>query len=359
MLSLLRRYKTMVLVSLFFFYIGCGITLSFLRLECVTAVATKKPQEALSSDVEYAVLILSSPDNKVKRDAIRITWKKLSENIFIENGEKLYKWNQDSVGTGVKHEFVKFFFAVGTQGLHDMVLEGLRRESQNSNDMLLLDFLDRYEYLTSKLINAMKWISANLKGLKYVIKCDDDSFVRIDLIIKDLDAYAPEMNGPELSQYVTFKKTLPSYKGLYWGYFDGRATARLSGKWQEKDWFLCDSYLPYALGGGYIISRSIVDYIARNADFLSVYNSEDVSMGVWTAALDGINRVHDTRFDTEWKSRGCSKHMLVRHKQTPPDMLSMNTALVNSKGETLCKTESVERKSYSYKWDVLPSMCCK
>lgn len=42
----------------------------------------------------------------------------------------------------------------------------------------------------------------------------------------------------------------------------------LNGKWQEKDWFLCDNYLPYALGGGYVISRSIVDYVGRNADIL-------------------------------------------------------------------------------------------
>lgn len=61
---------------------------------------------------------------------------------------------------------------------------------------------------------------------------------------------------------------MPSYKGLYWGYFVGRAKAHLSGKWKETDWFLCDNYLPYALGGGYVISYSIIDFIARNADDL-------------------------------------------------------------------------------------------
>jgi galactosylxylosylprotein 3-beta-galactosyltransferase len=55
---------------------------------------------------------------------------------------------------------------------------------------------------------------------------------------------------------------------LYWGYFDGRARAFSKGKWQEKDWFLCDTYLPYALGGGYVISESIVSFLAKNADFL-------------------------------------------------------------------------------------------
>lgn len=82
-------------------------------------------------------------------------------------------------------------------------------------------------------------------------------------------------------------------------------------------------------------------------------------MGVWTAPLSGINRVHDIRFDTEWTSRGCEKHMLVRHKQTPSDMFQMYTSLVHSHGERLCKTEAIERESYHYRWDVLPSMCCK
>lgn len=91
----------------------------------------------------------------------------------------------------------------------------------------------------------------------------------------------------------------------------------------------------------------------------SQYNSEDVSMGVWTAALDGINRVHDTRFDTEWKSRGCDNNMLVRHKQTPSDMFQMYRTLVHSQGTKLCKTEAALRKYYQYNWNSLPSVCCK
>lgn len=65
-----------------------------------------------------------------------------------------------------------------------------------------------------------------------------------------------------------FQGNMPSHKGLYWGYFDGRAKVYLHGKWQEQDWFLCDNYLPYALGGGYVISQNIVDYISRNYDIL-------------------------------------------------------------------------------------------
>ncbi|XP_046969952.1 beta-1,3-galactosyltransferase 6 [Vanessa cardui] len=363
---LLKRYKGMILASILFFYLGCGITLSFIRIECASPTSnaiTRKSKENFDNNldkIEYAVLIISNPLNEAKRDAIRATWANFIDNIFIENGEHLYKWNHTWTGNTIKHDLIKCFFVVGTEGLDAEKMKKIQAEHTRSNDLLLLNnFEDSYKNLAKKLINSLEWMSNNLKELKYVIKCDDDSFVRVDLIVRDLEAFAPEMSGPMISQYVTYKKSLPTYKGLYWGYFDGRARVFLNGKWQEKEWFLCDTYLPYALGGGYVISRSIVDYIAKNSQFLSHYNSEDVSMGVWTAALDGINRVHDTRFDTEWKSRGCDSNMLVRHKQTPSDMFQMYKTLVHSQGTKLCKTESALRKSYHYNWNSLPSVCCK
>ncbi|XP_047523357.1 beta-1,3-galactosyltransferase 6 [Pieris napi] len=357
----LRKYKIMILLSILFFYLGCGITLSFIRMDCVAA-SQQLAKEAPSKfdKIEYAVLVLSGPGYEAKRDAIRATWANFVGNIFIENEVKLYKWNHTWVGYTPQRDFIKVFFVVGTQGLSGVKLERLKAEHMRSDDLLLLDNLeDNYKNLAVKLKHSLQWAHAHLKFLKYLIKCDDDSFLRVDLIVKDLEAFAPNMNDPEIHKHITKKHSSNEYKGLYWGYFDGRARVYLNGKWEEKDWFLCDTYLPYALGGGYIISKSIVDYIARNADFLSHYNSEDVSMGVWTAALEGINRVHDIRFDTQWKSRGCENNMLVRHKQTPTDMFQMYRTLVHSHGEKLCKTENALRKYYFYDWNVLPSMCCK
>lgn len=359
MFSIIRRYRSMILASILFFYLGCGITISFLKIDCVEAEETQSAQNNLWKDVEYAVLIMSGPNNELKRDAIRTTWCKFVDNIFIENGEKLYKWNHTWTKLLAPKVFIKYFFVIGTENLDNDKMLKLSSENNKNNDLLLLtDFEDSYKNLARKLISSLKWFDDNMQSLKYLIKCDDDSFVRIDLIVRDLDAFAPEMNAPPINEFVSQKQS-PVNKGLYWGYFDGRARVYLNGKWQEKDWFLCDNYLPYALGGGYVISKNIVKYIANNADILSHYNSEDVSMGVWTAALNGINRVHDTRFDTEWKSRGCSDFTLVRHKQTPSDMFEMYKTLVNSNGEKLCKIENMDRKSYIYKWDVLPSKCCR
>jgi hypothetical protein len=41
-----------------------------------------------------------------------------------------------------------------------------------------------------------------------------------------------------------------------------------------QKWYLCDKYLPYALGGGYILGNDLVAYVAANANRLERYNSE-------------------------------------------------------------------------------------
>jgi hypothetical protein len=205
-LILLRRHKTMILISIFFFYIGCGITLSYLRLDCAEAVSPI-PETVLSvyDPVEYAVLVLTGPDNEGRRDTIRATWAKFATNIFIENGETLYKWNHTWVGEPKQQDIVKIYFSIGTRGLSSEKMVKLKNEAQKSNDILFLDFEDGYNNLAAKILHSMKWFQENLKKLKYVVKCDDDSFVRIDLIVKDLEAFAPDMSAQSLIEYVTFK----------------------------------------------------------------------------------------------------------------------------------------------------------
>ena len=66
----------------------------------------------------------------------------------------------------------------------------------------------------------------------------------------------------------------------------------------------CPPDIPYATGGGYVVSWEPLRLIASNADMYSKYASEDVSMGLWLAPF-AMNRVHDRRFDAGWRRRGC------------------------------------------------------
>ena len=278
--------------------------------------STSRLEEETAKGTHYllVVIVLSSVKGRERRDAIRKTWM------------KGYQKDQAVVVT----------FAVGTLGLSPSSYDELKDEDNIHNDLLLLSGLEEsYSNLTRKVLYSFVWVDQHLR-FDYLMKCDDDTFVVLDTILD------------ELSQRI-------SHEGFYWGFFDGRASVKKQGKWAERDWFLCDRYLPYALGGGYVISSDLIHRIAMNADGLLLYNSEDVSVGVWLSAYKA-ERKHDVRFDTEFVSRGCSNHYIVSHKQTINDMHS-KYRLTKAKG-VQCEREFQTRGSYEYNWEEMPSKCC-
>lgn len=118
---------------------------------------------------------------------------------------------------------------------------------------------------------------------KYVLKCDDDSFIRIDSLAHEIahlelmylksNLIESNLLHDNTSPYIRANLQTNDIKNasklnLYWGYFQGGANIKTSGKWKENNWIFCDSYLPYALGGGYVLSKGLVMYLARNADNL-------------------------------------------------------------------------------------------
>ncbi|CAL8379234.1 unnamed protein product [Boreogadus saida] len=258
------------------------------------------------------VLITTGPKYTERRSIIRSTW--------------LTKRDSDILP----------MFVVGTAGLPIEDLQNINTEQGRHKDLLLLPELrDSYENLTLKLLHMYSWLDQKV-DFKFVMKADDDTFARLDLLKEELKAKEP--------------------KRLYWGFFSGRGRVKSAGKWRESAWELCDYYLPYALGGGYILSADLVHYVRINAGYLKTWQSEDVSLGAWLAPVD-VRRTHDPRFDTEFKSRGCSNKYLVTHKQSLEDMLEKHQTL--QRDGKLCKEEVRVRLSYVYDWGVPPSQCCQ
>ena len=116
----------------------------------------------------------------------------------------------------------------------------------------------------------------------------------------------------------------------------GGTTVHRRGKWAEADWFVCDRYVPYAVGGGYVLSADLVRYLNANADLLQRYRSEDVSLGLWLAPLR-IHRVHDPRFDTEyrWALTSDSSLFLLFLSGAVVDQLSVRTYITFLRGKYL------------------------
>lgn len=262
------------------------------------------------------VLILSSTSGLVRRNVARETWiqgyQKLEQPVIVK-------------------------FVIGTQNLQKEEVQGLKSEQDNFGDLLILPNLQEdYSNLTRKVLYSFTRIARDYK-FSYLLKCDDDSYILLNKVVTELSSR-------------------DSAKSFYWGFFDGRAHVKTKGKWAEKKWFLCDRYLPYALGGGYILSQDLVQRIATSADGLEMYNSEDVSVGVWLSPYKA-ERKHDVRFNTEFVSRGCRNSYIVSHKQSPEDMKSKFKNL-QAKGEQ-CDKEYQTRLSYEYNWSNFPTECCE
>ncbi|PFX32537.1 Beta-1,3-galactosyltransferase 6 [Stylophora pistillata] len=277
----------------------------------------KRNEQAIPVELEsfLFIMILTAPNGKERRDAMRKTW--LS--------------NIDTLHSSVVPRFV-----IGIRELPLEDMKNLEEENNRHHDIIFLPELkDAYKELPSKVLQALKWIDQHA-NFSYLLKVDDDSFVRLNVILNEL-------------------KSTYSMERLYWGFFRGDAHVKFAGPWAEKNWNLCDRYLPYAQGGGYILSRDLVNFIARNSDLLQKYNSEDVSVGSWLAPLR-VNRVHDYRFDTEYRSRGCNNLHIVSHKQSVSDMYQKHRQLKDGK---LCLQESHLMNSFIYDWSVPPTKCCK
>ena len=265
------------------------------------------------------VLVLSGPNSqsRQRRDVIRETWK--------------------TYGGRSGDPAVLVQFVIGTLELAPSELDSITQEQRTHHDLLLLPSLkESYYNLTLKVLQSFVWADKNLK-FSYLLKCDDDSFVMLHLIARELS-----------------ERT--STQSYYWGFFDGRATPKKAGKWVEKEWFLCDRYLPYALGGGYVVTSDLVHKVSLTSDSLRLYNNEDTSLGVWLSPYKAERR-HDSRFDTEFKSRGCRNNYLISHKQSLDDMRKKHS-LLQGKG-LLCEPEYMVRKAYEYNWMVEPSKCCE
>ena len=218
----------------------------------------------LKSPTKYLMLIMvlstSTKSGRNARDTIRKTWM---QTCHTKEPPCLVK------------------FVIGTFGLPSSTIKDLEDEQKVNSDLLLLTNLkDAYNNLTRKVLESFVWADQNV-DFSYLLKTDHDSYVFVSELHKIANQYHQEMN-----------------RRLYWGSFVIKGQVRRSdAKWAESNWFLSDNYLPYAYGGGYVISADLIHKIALTADYLQLYNNEDVSVGVWLSPYL-IQRKNDGRFHT-------------------------------------------------------------
>ncbi|XP_008223439.1 PREDICTED: hydroxyproline O-galactosyltransferase GALT3 [Prunus mume] len=193
---------------------------------------------------------------------------------------------------------VRFFI-----GLHknSQVNIELWREAEAYGDIQLMPFVDYYSLISLKTI-AICIFGTKILPAKYIMKTDDDAFVRIDEVISSLKGRAT--NGL-LYGLIAFESAPDREKGSKW-YIDNK-------EWPHA------LYPPWAHGPGYIISRDIAKFIVRGhqESNLKLFKLEDVAMGIWIEQFKNsgheVNYVTDDRF----YSAGCESNYILAHYQSP------------------------------------------
>lgn len=257
-----------------------------------TPLSPKKPPDLL-------IGVFSTANNFKRRMAVRRTWMQYAA---VKSGKVA----------------VRFFV-----GLHknQIVNEELWNEAKTYGDVQLVPFVDYYNLITWKTL-AICIFGTEVASAKYVMKTDDDAFVRVDEVLASL------------------KRTKVSH-GLLYGLInsDSRPHRNTDSKWyiSPEEW-PGETYPPWAHGPGYVVSRDIAKavYDKFEGGRLKMFKLEDVAMGIWIADMkkEGL----EVKYEKEERiyNEGCKDGYVVAHYQGPREMLCLWQKLQEGNGPKCC-----------------------
>ncbi|KAM8852177.1 UDP-GalNAc:beta-1,3-N-acetylgalactosaminyltransferase 2 isoform 2-T3 [Synchiropus picturatus] len=169
----------------------------------------------------------------------------------------------------------------------------LQQESRQHGDMVFVDVVDTYRNVPSKLLQFYKWSVENA-DFHLLLKTDDDCYIDMDAVLTKI-----EQKGLRRRNFC-FRQS--------W------AVDRI-GKWQELE-YASPAYPAFACGSGYVVSRDLIQWLASNAENLKAYQGEDVSMGIWMAAV-GPQKYQDSGWLCE---KECFLDMLSSPQHTAEEL---------------------------------------
>ncbi|KAI9126417.1 hypothetical protein K1719_002838 [Acacia pycnantha] len=260
---------------------------------------TLEPWLVSETPLDLLIGVFSTANNFKRRMAVRRTW--LQYNAVQSNTAAM-----------------RFFVALHK---NQIVNEELWREAETYGDIQLMPFVDYYSIITWKTL-AICIFGTEVVSAKYVMKTDDDAFVRVDEVLASLN----RVNRPH---------------GLLYGLInsDSRPHRSTDSKWyiSPEEW-PDSTYPPWAHGPGYVVSHDIARnvYERYRDGRLKMFKLEDVAMGIWIADMkkEGL----EVRYEHEARvyNEGCQDNYVVAHYQGPREMLCLWQKLQEGKGAKCC-----------------------
>ncbi|XP_054777996.1 hydroxyproline O-galactosyltransferase GALT2 [Prosopis cineraria] len=236
------------------------------------------------SPIKLFIGVLSASNHFAERMAIRKTWM---QSAAIKSSDVV----------------VRFFVALNPRKEVNAVL---KKEATYFGDIVILPFMDRYELVVLKTIAICEFGVHNVSAA-YIMKCDDDAFVRVDTVLKEIER-------------------VPQKKSLYMGNLNLLHRPLRNGKWAVtyEEWPE-EVYPPYANGPAYVISSDIVVFVISQHQQrrLRLFKMEDVSMGMWVERFNSTMRT--VQYSHNWKfcQYGCMEGYFTAHYQSPRQMICL------------------------------------
>ncbi|XP_016453141.1 hydroxyproline O-galactosyltransferase GALT6-like [Nicotiana tabacum] len=242
-----------------------------------------KAPPLLDQPVDMFIGILSAGNHFAERMAIRRSWM---QHQLIRSSNVV----------------ARFFVALHAR--KEVNVE-LKKEAEFFGDIVIVPYMDHYDLVVLKTVAICEY-GVRVISAKNIMKCDDDTFVRVDAVIKEVNK-------------------IPENRSLYIGNINYHHKPLRSGKWAVtyEEWPEED-YPSYANGPGYIVSSDIANFVVSEFDShnLKLFKMEDVSMGMWVEKFNSsrpVEYAHSLKFSQS----GCVDDYYSAHYQSPRQMICM------------------------------------
>ena len=158
--------------------------------------------------------------------------------------------------------------------------------------------LDVYRTLPHKLLAACRLAAAVFRPTAYLVKVDDDVYLELSSMSASLDAV--------------------EHEAAWWGQFRRDWPVARQGKWAEFE-YPGKRYPDFACGGAYALPAHLFEWVGDNAASLHAYQGEDVSLGIWLAAVGPRQRD-----DRRWRCfKGCDRDMIASPEHSPGELRAL------------------------------------
>ncbi|CAF2161312.1 BnaA07g09340D [Brassica napus] len=262
--------------------------------------ALKAPPLSPLRPLDLVIGVFSTANNFKRRMAVRRTWMQY-----------------DDVRSG--RVAVRFFV-----GLHKSPIVNLElwNEARTYGDVQLMPFVDYYSLISWKTL-AICIFGTEVDSAKFVMKTDDDAFVRVDEVLLSLSL-------------------INNTRGLVYGLInsDSQPIRNPASKWyiSYEEWPE-EKYPPWAHGPGYIVSRDIAESVSKlfKEGNLKMFKLEDVAMGIWIADLRKHGLEPHYENDGRIISEGCKDGYVVAHYQSPAEMTCLWRKYQETKRSLCCR----------------------